>query len=69
MNGSQHGADGTKTVERKFVIKNKFGIHARPAALFVKTVSQFGSDITIKLGTRLSRLIRVYSSRKISARA
>ena len=48
MSGSQHGADGTKTVERKFVIKNKFGIHARPAALFVKTVSQFGSDITIK---------------------
>lgn len=26
---------------------NKFGIHARPAALFVKTVSQFQSDITV----------------------
>ena len=26
---------------------NKFGIHARPAALFVKTVSQFQSDVTV----------------------
>jgi len=36
-----------KTIEREFKILNKFGIHARPAALFVKTVSQFQSDITV----------------------
>lgn len=36
-----------KTLEREFKILNKFGIHARPAALFVKTVSQFQSDITV----------------------
>jgi len=35
------------TVEREYKIVNKFGIHARPAALFVKTVSQFQSDITV----------------------
>lgn len=36
------------TMERQFKIKNKFGIHARPAALFVKTVSQFQSDIQVE---------------------
>lgn len=34
--------------EREFQIKNKFGIHARPAALFVKTVSQFQSDVQVE---------------------
>ncbi len=34
-------------MERAFKIKNKFGIHARPAALLVKTVSQFQSDIQV----------------------
>lgn len=38
------------TVTREFKIKNKFGIHARPAALFVKTVSQFKSDIQVEKG-------------------
>lgn len=36
-----------KTIEREFKILNKFGIHARPAALFVKTVGQFQSDIQV----------------------
>jgi phosphocarrier protein HPr len=36
-----------KTIEREFKIMNKFGIHARPAALFVKTVSQFQSDVQV----------------------
>lgn len=35
------------TIERELKIKNKFGIHARPAALFVKTVSQFQSDVQV----------------------
>ena len=35
------------TVEREFKIMNKFGIHARPAALFVKTVGQFESDVQV----------------------
>lgn len=29
-------------------IENKLGIHARPASLFVKTASQFESDIRIE---------------------
>jgi phosphocarrier protein HPr len=35
-------------MEREFKIKNKFGIHARPAALFVKTVSQFQSEVMVE---------------------
>lgn len=38
----------SKAVEREFKILNKFGIHARPAALLVKTVSQFQSDVTVE---------------------
>jgi phosphocarrier protein HPr len=37
-----------KTAQREMKILNRFGIHARPAALFVKTVSQFESDITVE---------------------
>lgn len=32
---------------REFKIQNKMGLHARPAALFVKTASRFVSDITV----------------------
>jgi len=39
----QTSSGGMKTAVREFKILNKFGIHARPAALFVKTVSQFQS--------------------------
>ena len=30
------------------IVKNKLGIHARPAAQFVKTASQFESDIRVE---------------------
>ncbi|MEE9542376.1 MAG: HPr family phosphocarrier protein [Thermodesulfobacteriota bacterium] len=34
-------------LEKKLTIKNKLGMHARAAALFVQTANQFESDITI----------------------
>lgn len=34
------------------VIKNKIGLHARPAALFVQKASRFASDIYIKKDTK-----------------
>ena len=34
-------------VEKEIVIKNKTGLHARPAALFVQIANKFNSDITI----------------------
>lgn len=34
-------------IEAKAVIKNKLGIHARPAMLLAQTASQFESDVYI----------------------
>jgi phosphocarrier protein HPr len=34
-------------VEREVVIENKLGLHARPAAEFVKIAAKFNSEITI----------------------
>lgn len=37
-------------IERKVTIKNKSGLHARPAALFVQIANKFDSDITVTKG-------------------
>lgn len=34
-------------IEKKVNVQNKLGIHARPAALLVRTASRFASDIFI----------------------
>jgi phosphocarrier protein len=36
--------------ERTVIIKNKQGLHARPAALFVQIANKFDSDITVIKG-------------------
>ena len=38
------------TIEKSIVIKNKQGLHARPAALFVQIANKFDSDITVSKG-------------------
>ena len=38
------------TVERSIIIKNKQGLHARPAALFVQIANKFSCDISISKG-------------------
>lgn len=35
------------TIERTIVVKNRSGIHARPAAELVKTAARFSAEITI----------------------
>ena len=51
---SENG-DKDKVLSRDFVIQNQYGIHARPAALFVKSASHFDSDIWVeKDGNRVS---------------
>ena len=37
-------------VEKVVTIKNKQGLHARPAALFVQIANKFTSDVTIAKG-------------------
>lgn len=34
-----------RMVEKKIIVKNKLGVHARPAAMLVKTATSFRSDI------------------------
>ena len=45
---TQTDAPATKTFVRNLTILNRFGIHARPAALFVKTASQFDSELLVE---------------------
>ncbi len=35
-------------VKKKLVVKNKQGLHARPAALFVQVANKFESQITVR---------------------
>lgn len=39
-------------VEKKIVIKNKTGLHARPAAIFVQIANKFDSEISVKRGNQ-----------------
>lgn len=38
-------------LKKKITVKNKQGLHARPAALFVQVANKFDSRITVKSGT------------------
>ena len=43
------GADAsTQRVEKEIAIVNRLGLHARPAALFVKVASRYRSDVWVK---------------------
>ena len=35
-------------IKKKFTVKNKQGLHARPAALFVQVANKFDSRITVR---------------------
>ena len=37
-------------VKKKLTVKNKLGLHARPAAIFVQLANKFDCEITIKKG-------------------
>lgn len=39
------------SLTREFTVLNKYGIHARPAALFVRTTSASDSEITVEKGS------------------
>jgi phosphocarrier protein HPr len=40
--------DGDKPQTKELTVVNKLGIHARPAALFVKTANRFACDIFVE---------------------
>ena len=37
-------------IKKKIIVKNKSGLHARPAALFVQLATKFDAAITLKRG-------------------
>ena len=41
-------ANEPQTVTKLFVLTNKLGMHARPAAMFVKTASRYDSEIFVE---------------------
>ena len=41
-------ADETAAMSRELQVTNKLGIHARPAAMFVKTANRFSCDIFVE---------------------
>ncbi|HEY5909428.1 MAG TPA: HPr family phosphocarrier protein [Verrucomicrobiae bacterium] len=40
--------DAGSNMSRDFMVSNKLGIHARPAAMFVKTANRFRCDIFVE---------------------
>tara|TARA_B100000029_G_C17150868_1_gene805975 strand:+ start:162 stop:446 length:285 start_codon:yes stop_codon:yes gene_type:complete len=41
-------AGNTNSNKQKFIIRNKLGLHARPAAMFVKLANTFKSEIWVE---------------------
>lgn len=37
-------------IEKKIIIRNKLGLHARPAAIFVQIANKYDSNITVRKG-------------------
>src|SRR4051812_36684505 len=45
--GKQAGNTATR-IKKEMVVANKLGIHARPAAMFVKTANQFDCEVFVE---------------------
>ena len=41
-------AGNTNSNKQKFIIRNKLGLHARPAAMFVKLANTFQSEVWVE---------------------
>jgi phosphocarrier protein len=46
--GVKKGTDTHQQVARDVMVLNKLGLHARPAALFVKTANKFKSEVFVE---------------------
>ena len=43
----------SKAVEKNLIVRNKLGLHARPAALFVQIANKYDAQISVKKGGQL----------------
>jgi len=48
MAAARKSTESDSAMTREMVIVNKLGIHARPAAMFVKTANRFTSEILVE---------------------
>src|SRR5437899_8823240 len=48
MSGAPKLTDAEMKVTKELVVLNKLGIHARPAAMFVRTASKFDCEIYVE---------------------
>ncbi|PYJ80796.1 MAG: HPr family phosphocarrier protein [Verrucomicrobia bacterium] len=48
MSATKKPTDKHSAVTRELVVTNKLGIHARPAAMFVKTANRFECDVFVE---------------------
>jgi phosphocarrier protein HPr len=48
MSSVKKGNDKDLTITKELVVINKLGIHARPAAMFVKVANRFTSDVFVE---------------------
>ena len=45
---AKKSSDGGQRITREVVIMNRYGLHARPAAMFVKTSNRFKSEVWVE---------------------
>ncbi|HOX03692.1 MAG TPA: HPr family phosphocarrier protein [Candidatus Paceibacterota bacterium] len=48
MSATKHGEDKDLSLRQEMVVMNKLGIHARPAAMFVKTANRFRCEVLVE---------------------
>ena len=48
MSAKKLADNSTTNMTKDFLVGNKLGIHARPAAMFVKTANRFNCDIFVE---------------------
>lgn len=54
--------------EFSYIIKDKLGIHARPAGMLVKEASKFNSEITIMTKGKSADAKKIFSVMSLSAK-
>ena len=48
MSAGKQAGNTANRVRKELVVANKLGIHARPAAMFVKTANQFNCEVFVE---------------------
>ena len=48
MSAARKSQEKEKEIIRELVVSNKLGVHARPAAMFVKVANRFDSEIMVE---------------------